>query len=193
MEGTPKAALRSCARAARAALSGPERAAANARLVGRLTRLPELRRASGVLLYAASEFEADPAGLLPRLLAREVRTYFPRVDGEVLEVVAAADLRTLQLGYRGIREPAGAAAELTDIDVALVPGVAFDPLGGRLGQGGGHYDRLLASLPRTTTRVGIAFACQLVPRVPTEHHDATVDLVVTDRAVHRALHRTPDR
>ena len=154
-------------------------------MAARLERLPELRRAGTVLLYAASGQEADPGGLLPTLLARGVRTLYPRVRGAHLELVDARDLRALQLGYRGIAEPVGRAVDPAVVDVALVPGVAFDLRGGRLGQGGGHYDRLLAALPSTAVRVGLCFACQVVTRVPREPHDAAVDLLVTDRVTHR--------
>lgn len=189
MSAIDKSALRASARAARAAMSAQERTDASERLAARLERIPELRRAGTVALYAASAQEADPAGVLPRLLAREVRTLYPRVRGDHLELVAASDLRMLQLGYRGIAEPVGVAVDPAVVEVALVPGVAFDLAGGRLGQGGGHYDRLLAALPATATRIGVCFACQVVPRVPREPHDAAVDLVVTERFAHRVAPR----
>lgn len=184
-----KSALRASARAARAAMSADERAEASARLAARLGRIPEVRRARTVLLYAATGHEADPSGLLPVLRAREVRTLYPRVRGDHLELVEASDLRMLQLGYRGIAEPVGVAIDPAVVDLAVVPGVAFDLLGDRLGQGGGHYDRLLAALPRETTRIGACFACQVVPRVPREDHDVRMDFVVTDRTTHRVVGR----
>ncbi|MFA9432192.1 5-formyltetrahydrofolate cyclo-ligase [Egicoccus sp. AB-alg2] len=185
MSATTKTALRASARAARAALSPVERNEASAQVVARLERMPELRRARTVVLYAATRDEADPGGLLPHLLRRGVRTLFPRVRGEHLELVAASDLAALQLGYRGITEPVGPAVDPEVVDVVLVPGVAFDPAGGRLGQGGGHYDRLLGRLPRHATRIGVCFSCQVVPRVPREAHDVAVDVVVTERVTHR--------
>lgn len=184
-----KAALRRATSAARRELSSLERQAASGAIVRRLQRLPELRAADTVLLYAASREEADIGALVGPLVQRGVTTLFPRVRGDELELVAAADIRTLQLGYRGIHEPAGPAVDPEVVDVALLPGVAFDLTGGRLGQGGGHFDRLLRRLPPHTLRVGVAFACQVVPRVPQEDHDAEVDLVVTDRAAYRTPRR----
>ena len=185
MDATSKAPLRAATLAARRALSDAQRQQASIRIVERLLRLPELREASTVLLYAALREEVDLATLVGPLHGRGTRTLFPRVRGERLELVAAADLRTLQLGHRGVREPAGRTVDPGVVDVAVVPGVAFDPRGGRLGAGGGHYDRLLAELAATTTRVGTAFDCQLVPRIPREAHDQPVHLVVTERSVHR--------
>jgi 5-formyltetrahydrofolate cyclo-ligase len=184
-----KAAVRDATRAARRAMTGGERATASELAVTRLRVLPELRRARHVLLYAASRAELDPAGLIGHLRARAVATSFPRVVGDELEAVAAADLRTLELGYRGLSEPTGPAVALEVVDAVLLPGVAFDPVGGRLGQGGGHYDRLLARLPEHTARIGVGFACQLVPRVPREAHDLPVDIIVTDRATYRSRAR----
>jgi 5-formyltetrahydrofolate cyclo-ligase len=186
-----KVALRRATRAARSELGADERAGAQAAAVDRLERLPELRRARAVLLYAATEDELDVTALVAFLHARRAVTRFPRVAGDELELVTVTDLDTMRIGYRGVAEPAGAAATARDLDVVLVPGVAFDPTGGRLGQGGGHYDRLLAGLPDRIVRVGVGFACQLVPRVPRAAHDRAVDLVVTDRATYRtrARHR----
>lgn len=181
-----KRSLRRSARAARRSLLAPERQQASAAIVARLEQLPAVRDAATVLLYAAHPTEVDLGAFVRPLRRRGVRTLFPRVDGARLDLIAAADLRTLELGYRGIREPAGPRVSPEVVDVAIVPGVAFDPLGGRLGQGGGHYDRLLARLSEDCVRVGVCFACQMVPRVPRAPHDEAVDLVVTEHAVYRA-------
>ncbi|MFU8841846.1 MAG: 5-formyltetrahydrofolate cyclo-ligase [Nitriliruptoraceae bacterium] len=186
MDADAKPPLRIAARAARRSLSDAERRAASLRIVARLLALPELRGAGTVLLYAALREEVDLATAVAPLRERGVRTLFPRVRGEALDLVAAADLLTLQLGHRGVREPAGRVVDPAVVDVAVVPGVAFDPRGGRLGAGGGHYDRLLARLPADATRIGVGFTCQLVPHVPTEPHDQRVEVVVTEGGVHRA-------
>jgi 5-formyltetrahydrofolate cyclo-ligase len=174
------------ARAARRSLSDAERRTASQRIVDRLLVLPEVRMASTVLLYAALREEVDLATAIAPLRERGTRTLFPRVRGDELELVAAADLLTLQLGHRGVREPAGRAVDPAVVDVAIVPGVAFDPRGGRLGAGGGHYDRLLARIPDAALRIGVEFTCQLVPHVPTEPHDERVSVVVTEGGTHRA-------
>lgn len=186
-----KTRLRATARNARRGLDDAERRTASAAAVSRLMNLTELRRPATVLLYAALDEEADPSGALPRLLDRRARVLFPRVRGEDLELVAATDLTTLTLGFRGVREPVGPAIDPGVVDVAVIPGVAFDPMGGRLGQGGGHYDRLLPFLDVECLRVGFCFSCQVVPRVPTEPHDEPVDVVVTERATYRTDARLP--
>jgi 5-formyltetrahydrofolate cyclo-ligase len=85
-------------------------------------------------------------------------------------------------GYRGIPEPGGHCSliDIATIDWVLVPGVAFDPDGHRIGYGGGYYDRLLPLLRAGARRVAAAFELQLVERVPAASHDVTVDAVVTE-------------
>lgn len=187
-----KASLRATTAAARRGMDPHERREASAAAVARLTRLPELRGPKTVLLYAATSEEPDPGDLVPLLAERGSRTLFPRVRDEHLDLVPVEDLTALRLGFRGIREPVGVAVDPGAVDVAIVPGLAFDPHGGRLGQGGGHYDRLLPELGPAVT-IGLCFSCQVVPRVPMEEHDVAVDLVVTERSVHRPRHGGDDQ
>lgn len=186
-----KAALRRTARDARRALDDDARRIASATIVARLLALRELARAGTVALYAATDEEPDLAGLVGALAARGVRTLWPRVVGADLEL-AEASVERLLPGFRGIAEPVGPAVDPRRVDAVLVPGLAFDPHGARLGRGGGHYDRLLAAVDDSALRVGVAFACQVVPSVPRGPHDLPVDVVVTERSVHRHGGRTED-
>ncbi len=72
------------------------------------------------------------------------------------------------------------------IDLAIIPGIAFDERGGRIGYGEGYYDKLIMSLPSTTRKVAIAMECQLVNQVPMEAHDRFVDIIITeDRVIYK--------
>lgn len=179
-----KATLRRSVRDARRALTPTQRLEASTAITARLRRLPELRTARVVLVYAAMPEEVDVEEAARDLRARGVVTLYPRVQGEDLALVPVTDITSLVAGHRRILEPQGPPADPAIVDAALVPGVAFDLRGGRLGQGGGHYDRLLATLPETCLRVGVCFSGQLVPRVPRAEHDEPVDLVLTERARH---------
>ncbi|MEX1163987.1 MAG: 5-formyltetrahydrofolate cyclo-ligase [Nitriliruptor sp.] len=185
-----KVSLRRATRRAREELTELERASASSGAVSRLRQLRQLRRARVVAVYAGHGSELDLTDLVAWLRGRGATTALPRVLDERLTLVATTEATPLGLGYRGITEPAGRPIHLSAVDVVVLPGLAFDPLGGRLGQGGGHYDRLLADLPDEVVRIGVCFACQLVPRVPREAHDAAVDTVVTDRATYRTRART---
>jgi 5-formyltetrahydrofolate cyclo-ligase len=107
----------------------------------------------------------------------------PRVDGEGMIFHRVSTFAELTRGAHGTLEPAAdAATRVSPADAAavLVPGVALDLAGARLGRGGGFYDRLLAHPHFTARRIAVCFACQLVERVPVEPHDIEVDEIVTE-------------
>ena len=102
----------------------------------------------------------------------------------MLEIHAVCDTgREIAPGYRGIPEPHADCPRvaLASIDWVLVPGIAFDAEGRRVGYGGGYYDRLLPLLEKGAARVAGAFELQIVERVPAAPHDTTVDAIVTER------------
>ena len=184
-----KATLRSTMLAARAALPVEYRMAASAAVRRRLEDLPELRTARAVLAYAALGAEADLDPWLQTLLDAGTGVFLPWVDGPRLGITRVCDLEAdLVPGWNGVREPRAISrrpARPDRLDAAVVPGVAFDRSGRRLGYGGGHFDRLLATLRPQTPVVGVAFEIQIVNAVPTTAHDRPVDIVVTDTAVYR--------
>ncbi len=181
-----KQAVRDRVRAARAALDPAERAAASVAASQRLLSLDPVRGASTVLLYAALPDECDPSTAAEVLFEAGTRVLLPRMAGDELHLARTQRGEVLQTGRFGVREPTGPRVDVTEVDVVVVPGVAFDREGGRLGHGGGFYDRLLATLRPDAVMIGFAFASQLVDRVPREAHDLPVHLVVTEAATHRA-------
>lgn len=94
--------------------------------------------------------------------------------------------RDMVVGPRGILEPNPAKCKVVPldcIDIAIVPGIAMDEKGGRIGSGDGYYDRIIPDLPMTTRKVGLVFEGQLVPQVPMESHDKHVDIIITEKRV----------
>ena len=75
------------------------------------------------------------------------------------------------------------AVPIDCIDIALIPGIAFDEKGGRIGSGDGYYDRLIPHLPITTRKVALALDDQIIPMVPIESHDKYVDIIITDKRI----------
>jgi 5-formyltetrahydrofolate cyclo-ligase len=184
-----KHAVREAAKAARAALPEDARAFAAGAIAAHLLALPELAGARTVLAHAALPHEVDPALAVAELRDQSARICFPRVEAPgVLGVHEVADEAALVPGVLGIREPRADAPRVDplEVDAVIVPGVAFDAAGNRLGYGGGYYDRLLATVRPDCALVGIAFDAQLVGAIPAEEHDVTVDVVVTPGGVHRA-------
>lgn len=184
-----KAALRSRMLAERAALAAPYRERASARVCEHLLTLPEVAAARAVLAYASfgSEIDLDPA--LRALIREGVGVFLPRVEGSELAVARVRDLEAdLVPGWRGVREPRASdrrPARPDRVHAALVPGVAFDRHGHRLGYGGGHFDRLLARLVPGTAKIGVAFSVQLVDAVPALPHDVAMDVILTEEGPHR--------
>lgn len=185
-----KARLRSRLLTARAAVPAPARAAAAAQIRERLEALPELLHARAVLGYAAFGSEVSIDAFLHGLLERELGVFLPFVDADHLGLARVRDLEAdLAPGWRGVREPrAGGrkAGRAERLDAAVVPGVGFDDRGGRLGYGGGHFDRLLARLRPGTPVIGVALDVQVVAAVPLEPHDRRVDILVTETRTIRA-------
>jgi 5-formyltetrahydrofolate cyclo-ligase len=176
-----KNSIREACRSACRALTPEERQRANMALSRRLLVLPEVASATTVLAYAAMPEEADPADAVRALGERAVRIAWPRVSGDGVLSLHAADAGRLLPGFRGILEPPEDAplVDPAEVDVAFVPGSAFDAGCQRIGKGGGFYDRLLPALRGDALKVGIAFDEQVVDEVPVQPHDVALDAIVT--------------
>ena len=173
-------------RAARQALLPADRAARSARIAERLLALPEMQEAERVLFYASLAEEVETWPLLRAWLNRGRLPLLPAVErrGGPLRAAPVRDLVVdLRPGAFGILQPDPSrtgAVEWQTIQVAILPGLAFDLRGYRLGRGAGYYDRSLPALAPAARRVGLAFECQVVERLPAEPHDVPVDRVVTE-------------
>ena len=180
-----KRALRRRVLAERDALPVEIRAAASRAIVARILARADFTAARGVLLTIPFRNEWETAPLVRAALAAGKAVAVPRVDLEarMLELRAIVDLaRDVGPGFKDIPEPLDHCPLLPReaIDFVVVPGVAYDREGRRLGYGGGYYDRLLPLLSPRAARVAGAFDVQVVDRVPTGPNDVTIDAVVTE-------------
>jgi 5-formyltetrahydrofolate cyclo-ligase len=173
-----KRALRAQMREIRRLLPPATRAAAHEAIAAALDDLHR-GRPGLVGAYAPGPFEASPLAFVHRLEGRGEQVAWPRVDGAALRLHVGPS-SGLAPGYAGLLEPPADWPEVGPESLALllVPGLAFDAGGARLGQGGGFYDRLLGDIHGL--RVGVCYAVQRVARVPTLAHDVHVDVVVSD-------------
>lgn len=179
-----KRRLRTDTITARDALDPADRARDSRAIVAGIAALPSFVAARCVLLTLPFRSEWDARALLHAVLARGAVAALPRVDvgARMLMLHEVRDPAVdVVPGFRGIPEPAphARAVAVEDIDWVLVPGVAFDPDGGRLGYGGGYYDRLLAVVDPAVPRVAGAFDMQVVDAVPSAPHDLRVHTLVT--------------
>ncbi len=182
---TAKADLRTTVQRMRGQADAETILAASGRAVGLLAEVPGIQRARDVLLHEPLPGDLDPRGLVSRLADRGARVVVLRPD-TTRPVVASP-------GRDHLAEADGAADDHVDVDVVVVPAVAFDLDGGWLVDDAGHWRRLVERLDDGVLRVGLARTTQLVPRVPHDPGDPVVDVVVTDRAIHHTGARSTPR
>ena len=180
-----KAALRARLLAARAGLSAAERTAAGRAIRDALLGRPEVEMAGTVAVYYSVGAEPDTHGLVFALWKRGSYVLLPvlRADGD-LDWASYEGPDSLVPGPRGLREPGepprGVAA-VASADVVLVPALAVDRAGNRLGRGGGSYDRALARVGPLIPLIALLYDGELLDRVSAEDHDVKVRAAVTPR------------
>lgn len=150
-----------------------------------LVQLPEYAGSRHIALYAACHSEVELRDFFDRCIQDGKACYFPRVTGDDLSFHQAAAWSELSLGAYGILAPLAQAPVLDPgrCELIIVPGVAFDRHGVRLGRGKGFYDRYLPKVGGR--RVGVGFDCCVVETLPHEPHDARIHVLVTESGVLR--------
>lgn len=133
-----------------------------------------LKRYRTVASYIPCNNEIDP-----NLVLDIKKLYFPKVKGG--EMFVCMPRNGFIKGYKNIREPFGVyeRVKVKNIDAVIVPGIAFDKSGARIGYGKGFYDRFLKGFKGV--KIGVSFDCCIVDKIESEKHDVTVDLVVSER------------
>ncbi|MBW3629836.1 MAG: 5-formyltetrahydrofolate cyclo-ligase [Gemmatimonadetes bacterium] len=181
-----KTTARAEARVRLRSISPADRTIAGERIADRVWAVPEVSAARTLLLYASLPEEVTTDPIADEALRRGITITYPRCLPETrmmtLHVLQErGELR--EAGSYGIREPdlACPTLELADIDVILVPGLAWDRNGGRLGRGAGYYDRLFSNPDCRAFRCGLFFAAQELARIPLDPWDVTLDAVVTEK------------
>lgn len=187
-----KEALRKRLSAVRRTLDQAARGERAQKACALLVQEPEFERAQVVLSYAPLRFELDPGDAVQRALSLGKQVLLPRVipDSHELALHLYVPGDELEESGMGVREPLPTSPRMApeSVQLVLVPGLAFDGRGYRLGFGKGYYDRLLPTLPQAR-RFGLAFELSLLPEVPCEEHDVPMDVVITEKR----LLRMPER
>lgn len=168
-------------RARKTLLSDSERSSAAAEVFATLEKMAAFMMADTVLMYHSLSDELSTREFLDKWHGRK-RMYLPRVNGVDLDILPYERTRT-HLGAFRIEEPDGdGITDVGDIDLIIVPAVAYDTLGRRVGRGKGYYDRLLATAK--ALKVGVAYDWQLLhvadgDSIEAEEHDIPVDYIIT--------------
>jgi 5-formyltetrahydrofolate cyclo-ligase len=159
--------------------------------------LPEYTAAKTVMFYIDVRSEVRTRQALPDALASGKKIIVPWCNDQgELELFHLTRMEELAVGMYKILEPkpdlrllVEKNARPADLDLVMVPGVAFDRRGGRMGHGKGYYDKLLQHARRDTPLVALAFECQLFPEIPTAAHDIFMDKIITESAVYEGCGR----
>lgn len=166
-------------RARKSLLSDAEKSAAATRVFEMLEKTAAFMMADSVLMYHSLPDELSTLAFIDKWHAQK-RFFLPRVNGVNLDILPY-DRSRLQLGSFHIEEPQGDdIVDIDAIDLVVVPAVAYDPRGNRVGRGKGFYDRMLGSCK--ATKVGVGYDFQLVDEIDAEPHDVRVDIVITENS-----------
>jgi 5-formyltetrahydrofolate cyclo-ligase len=163
-------------------------AASDAIAVSVASLIANLPAGALVGMYAPKGTEVETVRIDAAVRARGLRVAYPRiVAGDRRLAFHEVTPAELQLARFGLREPRADArtVDVSTIAAFVIPGLAFDTAGGRIGWGRGYYDATLAIASPTALRIGLGFDCQLVDSVPRDAHDAQLHYVVTETTVHR--------
>ncbi len=189
-----KKAIREQAHAARNAQ--PDKDDLSRRICATFMALPEYRAARTVLFYVDVRSEVRTRRSLPDALRSGKRIVVPYCVENQLELFLLESMDELAVGAFRILEPKPELRPLPakqvavgELDLIMVPGVAFDRRGARMGHGFGYYDRLLEHARPDTPLVALAFECQLFPEVPTQAHDVFMDKIITEAAMYEGRGR----
>lgn len=151
--------------------------ALSADILTNLEMHPAFQAANTLLLYHSLKDEVQTHAFIEKW-SKHKRIILPVVVGDKLELRIYTGPQELTLGAYGIAEPTGDLfTDYQSIDLAIIPGVAFDTAGHRLGRGKGYYDKLLPRIP--ATKIGICFPFQLIKEVPAEPFDICMNTVIT--------------
>jgi 5-formyltetrahydrofolate cyclo-ligase len=178
-----KASLRKQVAKERDGLTPEERRTRSREIGRRLFQQPEFIAASTILFFASFRSEVDTLPLIRQALSAGKRVVLPKVRGKELALFEIKELDAdVSAGAWGISEPReNNPVALASVDLIIVPGLAFDERGNRLGYGAGFYDKLLASC--TTTTAALAYEVQIVPNVPAAEHDVPIQKIVTEKRI----------
>ena len=140
---------------------------------------------SHVMAFWPLNSEPDIRNVLHELIQVGKSLYLPRVEEDQIIPYQVTNLATLKPNSQlGVYEPQLELSEMIppeQVDIVILPGLAFTRKGSRLGRGGGYYDRFLSILPLDTLKIAVAFETQLHQEIPTNSHDIAVDVIITDR------------
>lgn len=178
--------------AKRDAIDPAERHAKSLEIGRQLTDAEHFAQARQIAFYCTFGSEVDTREMMRAAFKSGKRVFLPTINPKSKTMSFSehdGNFENLVCNFFGIAEPEGPPAEVSLLDLIIVPGIAFDPQGWRLGYGAGYYDRFLKTVYAPT--IGVAFAAQIHNALPVGENDVPVDLVITENAIHKRTEPRP--
>lgn len=174
-------------------LSDEEIAKKSEAILQNVLKTPEYEEADNILLYADYNHEVMTRGIFDNAIAHQKRVYFPKSDSltNTMDFYQTVSIRQFSRGFQGILEPKEDLRyrykfKPREDTLVILPGVAFDISGYRIGYGRGFYDKYLADKRQLST-MALAFSCQIVDGIPKDIHDIKMDKIVTEEIIYSFL------
>jgi 5-formyltetrahydrofolate cyclo-ligase len=198
MNNNERQRLRKQILGARDLMSASERHEKSGSAVKNFWSLPQIKHWSTLFIYVNFRSELETLELIQLCLSQGKRVVVPLVDASAVSMIPLQiqdPEKDLVPGYYGIPEPdpqKSRPVAAREIDAAIIPGSVFDINGGRLGYGGGYYDRFLVNDAPQAKRVGFAFEMQVIENVPVQPHDQPLDILITEKRIVNITHKTKE-
>ena len=168
-------------------LSEDKRNLLDKKIKEKLINMNFFKQAENIFIYVGFGSEINTADFIKDFLKMGKRIFIPRtnIEERTMEAVEISSLNNLVKDKYGILEPAKEikAAGKLDLDLIILPGVVFDTLGGRIGYGGGYYDKYLENLGEKISKAALCYDFQLIDKVPIEEHDIKADCIITEKRI----------
>ena len=173
-----KRKVRQAVRAEISKLSAEEKTTLSSQIFNKIAALEEVEKASVIAIFVALHDEPQTSDFIEQLSCKKKRVVVPRIEGDEMDFYDISE--GITTGAFGIMEPITTTpVEPNEIDVMIVPGVAFTHNGTRLGRGKGFYDKYLSRKGFRAYTIGVCYPCQIVKDIPAEAHDKLLDSVVS--------------
>ena len=198
MNDNERQSLRTQILGARDLLGARERQEKSRAAMQNFWSLPEIKHWSTLFIYVNFRSELETLELIQSCLSKGKRVAIPLVEASTVSMIPLLiqdPEKDLVPGYYGIPEPdpeKSLRVAAREIDAVVIPGSVFDIHGGRLGYGGGYYDRFLVNDAPQAKRIGLAFEMQVVENVPVQPHDQPLDILITEKRIVSITHRTEE-
>lgn len=187
----PKSSIRRTMLAQRRSLSEKESRSASLSIQHSFLETEEYHHARGIVVYASIHKEVDTEEIVRAAFVSGKKVAFPAVVHHGLVFREVTEISSMKRGIFGIMEPCatGRNFDLDEADIVVLPGIAFDLNGHRIGYGKGYYDKTLHRLEGNGRLIGLCYDFQLVERIAGEPHDVKMDLIITEKRIVRPENR----